>query len=186
MSAKKIVKSRLSILALTVLVALALTACVSAKNGSEASTPTPSTPPTPSTLTVEEYTAELDNLNTAAGDFVSVTSTAMTTVDTASASGDLESMRGAVEEIRATIVPFQEFAAIDNPPAEYAEAHAKIVEGCSLFASSIDSYCTDLIAVIDGKEVDIDASTQTYSENTTTAATLMSEGISMAQEIANG
>ena len=149
----------------------------------------PSTAPTPSapaTLTEEEYIAELDALNDAAGTFVSVTSAAGVTINTASSTGDVEAMRGAVEDIRATITPFQEFAAIDNPPAEYAEAHAKIVEGCDGFATSIDSYCTALISLIDGEDVDIDTISAEYTESTTAAATALSEGIAMAEEVANG
>lgn len=176
-------KTRLCALLLTGLLALALTAC-GGDTGGQASDP--SSAPTPTTLTEEEYIAELDALNDAASNFVTVTSAAGTTVSTASATGDLDAMREAVEEIRSTITPFQDFTKIDNPPAEYAEAHAKIVEGCEGFATGIDTYCSALISVIDGEDVDINAVTTEYTQTTTDAATLLSEGISMANEIANG
>lgn len=183
----KTLKTRLCALLMAGLMALALTACASSNNGGQASNPsTAPTPSAPATLTEEEYIAELDALNDAAGTFVSVTSAAGVTINTASSTGDLEAMRGAVEDIRGTITPFQEFATIDNPPAEYAEAHAKIVEGCDGFATGIDSYCTALISVIDGEDVDIDAATAEYTETTTAAAAALSEGIAMAEEVANG
>lgn len=182
----KTLKTRLCALLTAGLMALALTAC-SNSGGNQASNPsTAPTPSAPATLTEEEYIAELDALNDAAGTFVSVTSAAGVTINTASSTGDVEAMRGAVEDIRATITPFQEFAAIDNPPAEYAEAHAKIVEGCDGFATSIDSYCTALISLIDGEDVDIDAISAEYTESTTAAATALSEGIALAEEVANG
>lgn len=183
----KTLKTRLCALLMAGLLALALSACTSGNDGGQASNPsTAPTPSAPATLTEEEYIAELDALSNAASDFVSVTSSASTTIGTASATGDTEAMRGAVEEIRATITPFQEFAAIDNPPAEYAEAHAKIVEGCDGFATSIDSYCTALISLIDGEDVDIESISAEYTETTTAAATALSEGIAMAEEVANG
>ena len=182
----KTLKTRLCALLTAGLMALALTAC-SNSGGNQASNPsTAPTPSAPATLTEEDYIAELDALNDAAGTFVSVTSAAGVTINTASSTGDVEAMRGAVEDIRATITPFQEFAAIDNPPAEYAEAHAKIVEGCDGFATSIDSYCTALISLIDGEDVDIDAISAEYTESTTAAATALSEGIALAEEVANG
>ena len=182
----KTLKTRLCALLTAGLMALALTAC-SNSGGNQASNPsTAPTPSAPATLTEEEYIAELDALNDAAGTFVSVTSAAGVTINTASSTGDVEAMRGAVEDIRATITPFQEFATIDNPPAEYAEAHAKIVEGCDGFATSIDSYCTALISLIDGEDVDIDASSAQSTESTPAAATALSEGIALAEEVANG
>lgn len=181
-------KTRLCALLMAGVLALALTACSNSGSGNQGAS-APSTAPTPSapaTLTEDEYMAELDNLNSAASDFVSVTQSAGASISVASSTGDADAMREAVEEIRGTLAPFEEFAAIDNPPAEYAEAHAKIVEGCNGFVSSIDSYCTALIKVLDGEDVDINAATEEYTEATTNAATLMSEGLSMAQEVANG
>ena len=187
MQTTKTLKTRLRALLMAGLLALALTACGGDNGGGQASSPsTAPTPSAPATLTAEAYIAELDTLNSAAGDFVNVTNSAMATISTASATGDTEAMREAVEEIRSSIAPFQEFAAINNPPQEYAEAHAKIVEGCNGFATGIDTYCTALIRVIDGEDVDLDAITSEYTDATTAAATLMSEGVSMAQEIANG
>ena len=186
MNTTKTPKTRLCALLMAGLLALALTAC-SGNGNQNASTPsTAPTPSAPATLTEEEYMDELDALNSAASNFVTVTQSAGTTISAASTTGDADAMREAVEEIRGTLTPFQEFAAIDNPPAEYAEAHAKIVEGCNGFVSSIDTYCTALISVIDGEDVDINAVTEEYTEATTNAATLMSEGLSMAQEVANG
>ena len=168
--------ARLLCLLLAALMALALAAC--GNGGQSASVPTPS--PTPAPLTEEEYKAEVAALETGVSDM-------LTTMFSLSGGEDEASMRAAAETLRGTVTPFQEFAAITNPPEAYAEAHSKLAEGCSLFASCIESLCDDAIRYIDGEITEEEFnSNDALNEDANQAIELLTEGFTLFETASSG
>ena len=81
-------------------------------------------------MTVEEYQSKVEEMSTDV-------SMAMASLSGLSFT-DEASAREGIEAIRDMVTPFRDFAAISDPPESYAEAHAKIAEGCTLFADSLE------------------------------------------------
>ena len=126
-------------------------------------------------MSKEDYQAEVENLSADIAD-------AMTAMGSLSIT-DEESARTGVDTLRSMAQPFRDFAAIPNPPEEWAEGHGKIAEGCTLFADSLEGLCDSAIGVLDG-EMDQEAyaaAITDYSTSLTDAATLITEGLGMLE-----
>lgn len=173
--------SRLLCLLLAALMALSLAACGN-NDGASGSQNSSAPSSTPAALTEDEYIAEIDALNDASTEVATTTSEAISDL----ASGDPDAMQAGVDKIRAIIPPFEEFAAIDNPPAEYAEAHAKLSEGCQVFSDAMNAFCDDLDALVAGEDVDVEAATTEYTNQLTEAGNLLAEGLDLANAVYGG
>ena len=164
-------KQRILSLAFLFCLAMTLTAC-GGQNGGASQDGTADTTP----MTEEEYMAEVEAANTAMGE-------AMTAISGLSAT-DEESFRAGLETMRELSAPLRDLASISNPPESFAEAHAKISEGSTLFADSIDTLCDSATALLDGEMTAEDYSTAVADcvTDLTEAATQLSEGLSMLEQ----
>ncbi len=127
-------------------------------------------------LTEEAYQSQVEALS-------ADISEAMTAMTALSAATDEDSMRAGVESVRAMAQAFRDFAALENPPEGWAEAHAKVVEGCTLFADALEGMCDNAIGVLDGT-VDEAAYTEAvtgFTTDLTDAAALLTEGFGMME-----
>ena len=127
-------------------------------------------------LTEEAYQSQVEALS-------ADISEAMTAMTALSAATDEDSMRAGVESVRAMAQAFRDFAALENPPEGWAEAHAKVVEGCTLFADALEGMCDNAIGVLDGT-VDEAAYTEAvtgFTTDLTDAAALLNEGFGMME-----
>ena len=167
-------KQRILTLAALACMLLSLAACGGGQQaGPDTTEPAQAT--TPAAMSKEDYQAEVENLNAGIAD-------AMTAMGSLSIT-DEESARTGVDTLRSMAQPFRDFAAIPNPPEEWAEGHGKIAEGCTLFADSLEGLCDSAIGVLDG-EMDQEAyaaAITDYSTSLTDAATLITEGLGMLE-----
>lgn len=104
-------------------------------------------------MAVADYLAEVEGLNTAAGDFMAVLLEILE---------DYENAGDKLDEIRFSLQPFYEFGEI-APPAGYEDAHAELSASAQAFAEIIDEYVDAMAAVIDGS-IDTDTYTQKITE----------------------
>lgn len=165
-------KQRMRALAAIFCLVLALTACGGGdaspdgeESQNEAAAP----------MTEEEYQSEVDALS---GDI----GTAMTSLSGLTAT-DEDAFREGIAAIRAMVEPFRDFAAISNPPEAWAEAHAKIAEGCSGFADALEGLCDSAEGLLD-QEVTPEDYSSAVTEHTaglTEAAALLTEGFGMIE-----
>ena len=127
-------------------------------------------------MTEEEYQSEVETLS-------ADVSTAMSSMSGLSAT-DEDSFRAGIQSIRDMVSAFRDFAAITNPPESYAEAHAKIAEGCNGFADGLEGLCDSAEGMLDGEMTTEDYNTAVtdYTTALNDAATLLTEGFSMIQE----
>ena len=168
-------KQRILTLAALACMLLTLAACGGGQQaaGPGAAGPAPAT--APAAMSKEDYQTEVENLSADIAD-------AMTAMGSLSIT-DEESARTGVDTLRSMAQPFRDFAAIPNPPEEWAEGHGKIAEGCTLFADSLEGLCDSAIGVLDG-EMDQEAyaaAITDYSTSLTDAATLITEGLGMLE-----
>ena len=126
-------------------------------------------------MTEEEYQTRVDELSTDIG-------TTMSSISGLSAT-DEESYREGIDAMRAMVQPFRDFAAISNPPESWAEAHAKIAEGCTGFADALEGLCDSAEGLLDG-EIGSEDYSNAVTEHTTgltEAAALLTEGFGMIE-----
>jgi hypothetical protein len=126
-------------------------------------------------MTEEEYQTRVDELSADIG-------TAMSSISSLSVA-DEESYREGIDAMRTMVQPFRDFAAISNPPESWAEAHAKIAEGCTGFADSLEGLCDSAEGLLDG-EIGSEDYSNAVTEHTTgltEAAALLTEGFGMIE-----
>lgn len=167
-------KQRILSLAAAACLLLSLAACGGGQQASPDATE-PAQTTAPAAMSKEDYQAEVENLNAGIAD-------AMTAMGGLSIT-DEESARAGVDTLRSMAQPLRDFAAIPNPPEEWAEGHGKIAEGCTLFADSLEGLCDSAIDVLDG-EMDQEAyatAITDYSASLTDAAALITEGLGMME-----
>lgn len=163
-------KQRLIPLLALLCLLLSLTACggdtpPADDTGSQAAAP----------MTEEDYQSQVDALSADINTSMSAMSALSTT--------DEESFREGIENVRAMAESFRTFAAINNPPEAWAEAHAKIAEGCTGFADSLDGLCDSAEQMLDGT-MSTDDYNNAVAEHTTglsEAAALLTEGFGMME-----
>lgn len=161
----------ISLLALFCLV-LSLTACGGGASSADGSG---SQDKAETAMTQEEYQGKVEELSTEI-------STAMSSMSGLSAT-DEDSFREGITVMRALVEPFRSFAAITNPPEVWAQAHAKIVEGCNGFADSMERLCDSAEQMLDGEMTteDYNSAVEEYTTGLTQASTLLSEGFGMIE-----
>lgn len=123
------------------------------------------TPAATEPLTEEEYLAEIETLQNAMLDM----QTTLNGVDQT----DADAVEQAINDIKK---PFEDAIAI-TPPETYAEAHAKISEGCQAFVDYFD-YTLELMED-PSKAADLGDKIQ---ELMTAATTSFAEGLAMLEE----
>ena len=168
-------KQRILTLAALACMLLTLAACGGGEQTADPGTTAPAQTTAPAAMSKEDYQAEVENLSADIAD-------SMTAMGSLSIT-DEESARTGVDTLRSMAQPFRDFAAIPNPPEEWAEGHGKIAEGCTLFADSLEGLCDSAIGVLDG-EMDQEAyaaAITDYSTSLTDAATLITEGLGMLE-----
>lgn len=167
----RIMKQRIVSLAALLCLVLCLTACGQGSTGSTDSQSEAATP-----MTEEEYQSEVEALSADVG-------TAMSSMSGLSAT-DEDSFRAGIQSIRDMVSAFRDFAAITNPPESYAEAHAKIAEGCNGFADGLEGLCDSAEGMLDGQMTTEDYNTAVtdYTTALNDAAALLTEGFGMIQE----
>ncbi len=165
-------KRLVSLLALTCLV-LSLTACGGGTSSTDGSG---SQSKAETAMTEEDYQSKVEELSTDIG-------TAMTSMSGLSAT-DEASFREGIEAVRSMVAPFREFAAITNPPEAWADAHAKIAEGCNGFADSLEGLCDSAEGLLNGDVTaeDYNNTVVEYTTGLTEASTLLTEGFGMMEE----
>ena len=160
------------LLTLTTIVCLllSLTAC----GGEQPSAEDPSENPAP--MTEEAYQAEVEAVSAAMGETLTAMSSLSPTDET--------SYREGIDAIREMLPPLRELAAIENPPEAYAEAHAQVAGGCTLFADAMDGLCDSAIAVLDGELTaeDYNIAMTDYITDMTGAATQITEGLALIEQ----
>ena len=186
MRTTKPLSRRLLCLLLAALMALSLAACGNGSSdddgASDSQDPATSGSVETTTLTADEYIAEIESLNDVSTEVSTATSEALNDL----ASGDPATMQAGVDKVRAITPYFADFAAIDNPPAEYAEAHAKLSEGCQAFADAMNAFCDDLDALIAGEDVDIETASAEYTNQLAEAGNLITEGLTLVSAVYEG
>lgn len=91
---------------------------------------------------------------------------------------DEDALRDGISAVRDMAQPFRDFAAIDNPPKDWADAHAKVAEGCTGFADALEGMCDSAEQMLDG-EITTEAyntAITDYTTDLTAAATQLTEG----------
>lgn len=128
-----------------------------------------------SLMTEEEYKGQVEKLS---GEI----STAMSSISGLSA-GDADSFREGIAAMRGMVQPFRTFAAITNPPEAWADAHAKIAEGCNGFADAMEGLCDSAEGMLNGEMTaeDYSSTVMEYTTGLTEAATLLNEGFSQIE-----
>ena len=159
-------KQRILALAALACMLLSLAACGAAE---------PAETTAPAAMSKEDYQTEVENLSADIGE-------AMASLSGLSAT-DEESARTGVDTLRSMVQPFRDFAAISNPPEEWAEAHGKIAEGCTLFADSLEGLCDSAIGVLDGEvsQEEYTTAVTDYTTGLTEASALLTEGFGMIE-----
>lgn len=162
-------KKRLLTLTAVICLLLSLAAC----GGGQ--TPAEDQPEEAAPMTAEEYQAEVDAASTALGE-------AMVALNSLSAT-DEESFRAGIETVRSMAAPLRDLAAIDNPPEDYAQAHAQVSAGCTLFADTLDGLCDGAIAMLDGEMTaeDYNTAMTDYVTSLAEAATQITDGLTLME-----
>lgn len=164
-------KQRIISLAALLCLVLCLTACGQGSTGSTDSQSEAAAP-----MTEEEYQSEVQALSAD----VSAAMSSMSGLSTT----DEDSFQAGIQSIRDMVTAFRDFAAIANPPESYAEAHAKIAEGCNGFADSLEGLCDSADGMLDGEMTTEDYNTAVteYTTALNDAVVLLSEGFGMIQK----
>lgn len=166
----------LSLLALFCLV-LALTACGGGGSSADGSSANGSGSQSKANtaLTEEEYETEVEELSTDISNAMSSMSGLSST--------DEASLRQGIDTMRTMVEPFRNFAAIQNPPENWADAHAKIADGCNKFADSLEGLCNSAEGMLDGEmsTEDYNSVVMDYTMGLNEAATLLTEGFEMIE-----
>ena len=168
-------KQRILTLAALACMLLTLAACGGGEQTADPGTTAPAQTTAPAAMSKEDYQAEVENLSADIAD-------AMTAMGSLSIT-DEESARTGVDTLRSMAQPFRDFAAISNPPEEWAEAHGKIAEGCTLFADSLEGLCDSAIGVLDGEvsQEEYTTAVTDYTTGLTEASALLTEGFGMIE-----
>lgn len=171
----KLTKKRIVSALLMVLLLFTFTACGDKGNDGADANNTQNTDGS-SVMDKNTYLSEMDQLNSAAGEFTSACAEFMTLAT--SSSTEIDDLYDSVEKIRESKASFLEFNDINNPPEGYEDAHKQLAESSKNFGEFIDRYCDALKKTLDGEEVDtteIEADLETLSLDLSNAMTAVKE-----------
>ena len=170
-------KKRVLGILLVGVLALALAGCSGDSNGESNSTApnttsqveqseTPDT--TSDTMDEASYMEKVNALPDAITDFSTDMAEIMSTMSTAASQEDLDALLAPLEELRAYEQPYYDFAAIDNPPEKYAEAHERLANACTQMGDVLDEYVDLMKGVLEGTASEEDG--QAIADQMTAAA----------------
>ena len=77
-------------------------------------------------------------------------------MSTAASQEDLDALLPQLEDLRAYEQPYYDFAAIDNPPEKYAEAHERLANACTQMGDVLDEYVDFMKGILEGTASDED------------------------------
>ena len=89
-------------------------------------------------------------------------------MSTAASQEDLDALLSQLEDLRAYEQPYYDFAAIDNPPEKYAQAHERLANASTQMGDVLDEYIDLMKGILEGTVSDEDA--QAISDKMATAA----------------
>ena len=170
-------KKRVLGILLVGVLALALAGCSGDSNAKSNSTDpnttsqveqneTPDT--TSDTMDEASYMEKVNALPDATTDFSTDMAEIMSTMSTATSQEDLDALLAPLEELRAYEQPYYDFAAIDNPPEKYAEAHERLANACTQMGDVLDEYVDLMKGVLEGTASEEDG--QAIADKMTAAA----------------
>lgn len=170
-------KKRVLGILLVGVLALALAGCSGDRNAKSNSTDpnttsqveqneTPDT--TSDTMDEASYMENVNALPDAITDFSTDMAEIMSTMSTATSQEDLDALLAPLEELRAYEQPYYDFAAIDNPPEKYAEAHERLANACTQMGDVLDEYVDLMKGVLEGTASEEDG--QAIADKMTAAA----------------
>lgn len=175
-------KKRVLGILLASVLALALAGCAGDSNGESNSTEPNTTsqveqskaPDTTSDIMDEaSYMEKVNALPEAITDFSNDMAEIMATMSTATSQEDLDALLAPLEELRAYEQPYYDFAAIDNPPEKYAEAHERLANACTQMGDVLDEYIDFMEGALEGTASEEDG--QAITDKMTAAADEMAQ-----------
>lgn len=155
-------KKRVLAILLTGVLTLALVGCAGNSNTESNSTDSNTTSQTEekeTSDTMEEaaYLEEANALPDAVTDFSSALGEVVTQMATAGSQEDLDALLVSLEELRAYEQSFYDFAAIENPPEKYAEAHTRLADACTQVGDVLNDYIDLMKGILEGTASEEDA-----------------------------
>lgn len=144
---------------------LALAGCAGDSN-TESNSTDPNT--TSDTMDEASYMEKVNALPDAMIDFNDDMSEIMDTMSTATSQEDLDALLAPLEELRAYEQPYYDFAAIENPPEKYAEAHERLANASTQMGDVLDEYIDLMKGILQGTASEEDG--QAVADKMTAAA----------------
>lgn len=123
---------------------------------------------TSDTMDEASYMEKVNALPDAMTDFSNDMAEIMSTMSTAASQEDLDALLSQLEDLRAYEQPYYDFAAIDNPPEKYAQAHERLANASTQMGDVLDEYIDLMKGILEGTVSDEDA--QAISDKMATAA----------------
>ena len=120
------------------------------------------------TMDEASYMEKVNALHEAVTNFSNDMAEIMSTMSTATSQEDLHALLEPLEALRAYEQPYYDFAAIDNPPEKYAEAHERLANACTQMGDVLDEYIDFMKGALEGTSSEEDG--QAVSDKMTAAA----------------
>lgn len=171
-------KKRVLGILLTGVLTLALAGCAGDSNGESNSTDPNATSQVEQseaadTMDEASYMEKVNALPEAMTDFSNDMAEIMSTMSTAASQEDLDALMASLEELRAYEQPYYDFAAIDNPPEKYAQAHERLANACTQMGDVLDEYVDFMKGALEGTASEEDG--QAVADKMTEAADEMAQ-----------
>ena len=128
---------------------------------------------TSDTMDEASYMEKVNALPDAITDFSNDMAEIMSTMSTAASQEDPDALLPQLEDLRAYEQPYYDFAAIDNPPEKYAEAHERLANACTQMGDVLDEYVDLMKGAVDGTASEEES--QAVSDRMTAAADEMAQ-----------
>ena len=128
---------------------------------------------TADTMDEASYMEKVNALPEAMADFSNDMAEIMSTMSSAASQEDLDALLAPLEELRAYEQPYYDFAAIDNPPEKYAEAHERLANACTQMGDVLDEYIDFMKGALEGTSSEEDG--QAVADKMTEAADEMAQ-----------
>lgn len=153
--------------------ALALAGCAGDSNGESSSADPNITSQVeqsemPDTMDEAAYMEKVNALPDAITDFSNDMAEIVSAMSTATSQEDLDALLPQLEDLRGYEQPYYDFAAIDNPPEKYAEAHERLANASTQMGDVLDEYVDLMKGAVDGTASEEDG--QAVAEKMTVAA----------------
>ena len=128
---------------------------------------------TSDTMDEASYMEKVNALPDAMTDFSNDMAEIMSTMSTAASQEDLDALLSQLEDLRAYEQPYYDFAAIDNPPEKYPEAHVRLANTCTQMGDVLDEYVDLMQGILEGTATEEDS--QAVTDKMTAATDEMAQ-----------